>query len=68
MSRSVKEKPNPPITGVEHLNLTFWNIHGHRSKLIGNKFSDDEFLNIFRNDHIVGLAELHIDSAPNMPY
>ena len=51
---------------MDHINLTFWNIHGY-IKLIGNKFSDKEFLDTFLDTHIVGLAELHINSTPIMP-
>ena len=67
---SGRAKINPKLTiidGMEHLNFTFWNIHGYTSKIIGNKFFDDEFLGTFGQDHIVALAELHMDSAPSIP-
>ena len=68
MCLDAKRKPNPHTTaGVpNHLNVTFWNIHGHKSKLIGNKLSDNEFVETFRDDHIVGLVELHMDSTPSI--
>ena len=68
MCTGAKKNPIPLVTGgVEHLNVSFWNIHGYKSKALGNKFLDDEFVDTFRNDHIVGLAELHTDSTPVIP-
>ena len=62
-----RKKPSPhTVVDEKSLNLSFWNIHGYKSSLIGDKFSDNEFLNIFRDDHIVGLVELHTESKPSM--
>ena len=67
MCGSAKKKPTPLVKGgVEYLNVSFWNIHGHKSKVLGNKFMDDEFVGTFRDDHIVGLAELHTDMGTDM--
>ena len=50
-----------------NINLCLWNIHGHTSKLIGDKLSDLEFLHICRDSEILGLAELHTDTTLSIP-
>ena len=65
ISASKKTTPGVTVAGNQ-LKLTFWNIHGHKSKLVGDKLSDNEFLNTFRDDHIVGLVELHTDVTPSI--
>ena len=52
---------------ISKRNLCFWNIHGHTSKLIGDKLSDLEFLRICRDSEILGLAELHTDTTLSIP-
>ena len=47
-------------------NLLFWNIHGQKTRAIGNKFTDTKFLNICNKFDILGLAELHTSSTPNI--
>ena len=42
------------------INISFWNIHGFNSRLIGSKLKDTDFLKEIRNSHIVGLVETHI--------
>ena len=34
-----------------------WNIHGYNSRLIGNKFCDQEFRKNFENADLVGVTE-----------
>ena len=45
----------------------FWNIHGHRSKIIGNKLSDPEFLNLLADRDIVGIGEIHAEGEVSIP-
>ena len=49
------------------LNVSFWNIEGFKSQLIGNKLEDPEFLNVVRKADILGLAELHADTKVSIP-
>ena len=49
------------------LNVSFWNIEGYKSQLIGNKLEDPEFLNVVRKADILGLAELHADTKVSIP-
>ena len=51
-----RTKPNLPT----NLNVTFWNIQGIKSKIVGNKLADPDFLNEVKNADIIGLAETHI--------
>ena len=46
---------------------SFWNIHGHRSRYIGDKLSDPEFLNVLKGTDILGLGELHAEGTVNIP-
>ena len=48
----------------KQINLLFLDIHGQYSKLLGDKFSDDEFLKICNSYDILGLAETHTESTP----
>ena len=68
MCRSTKVKLKNPILQNEkkYFNLFFWNIHGQKSKLIGDKFSDPEFLQICQSFDILGLAELHTEATPSI--
>jgi hypothetical protein len=43
------------------LTICYWNIHGWRSKIIGNKLVDPEFLQKNSKFDIVALAELHCE-------
>ena len=52
--------------GKSICNLLFWNVHGQVTKEIGNKFLDVEFLNICKEFDILGIAELHTESKPNI--
>ena len=40
------------------LTLGYWNIHGHRSRLIGDKLCDNEFLKIIEGVDIIELGEI----------
>ena len=62
-------KLNPQLIScsIDDLNITFWNIHGQNSKLIGGKFIDSEFVKELHDAHIVGLVELHTESEPTIP-
>ena len=42
------------------MNLLSWNIHGYRSRLIGNKLLDVEFIRMLEDIDILGLTETHI--------
>ena len=43
-----------------NLNLTYWNIQGIKSKILGNKLGDPDFLAEVQNSDVIGLAETHI--------
>ena len=49
-----------------YCNMFFWNIHGQKNKIIGNKFTDIEFLNICKNVDILGIVELHTNEKPSI--
>ena len=42
------------------IQVSAWNIHGYKSKIIGNKMNDVEFLGEIKDDDIVALSETHI--------
>ena len=42
------------------LKFCSWNIHGYSSRLLGNKFEDEDFLDTFKDVDVVGLTETHI--------
>ena len=44
---------------LNNLNMSYWNIHGYKSKIIGNKLLDPDFLSEMRNSDIIGLSETH---------
>ena len=49
------------------LTICYWNIHGWRSKIIGNKLVDPEFLQKISKFDIVALAELHCEKEVSLP-
>ena len=57
------------LKGEPHrqLVLSFWNIEGYNSQLIGNKLEDPEFLNVVSKSDILGLAELHAEKELSIP-
>ena len=42
------------------IKISSWNIHGYKSKYIGNKLNDSDFLKEIKDDVIVGLVETHM--------
>ena len=44
------------------LGLCYWNVHGHKSKCVGNKLFDSEFLALLQGRDIVGIGELHAEA------
>ena len=49
------------------INCAYWNINGCKSKIVGNKLIDPEFLDVISTNDIVGLAELHCDKDVSIP-
>ena len=49
------------------LGLCYWNVHGHKSKCIGDKLCDSEFLSLLRGRDIVGIGELHAEGNVSIP-
>ena len=49
------------------LTVCYWNIHGWRSKIVGNKLVDPEFLQKISKFDIVSLAELHCENEVSLP-
>ena len=43
---------------IASLTCGYWNINGHRSKYLGDKLFDKEFLTIISDCDIVGLGEI----------
>ena len=57
----------PNIREMSSLDISFWNIHGHRSQNIGNKLNDPEFLDLLEGRDIVGIGELHAEGEVSIP-
>ena len=49
------------------LSCGFWNIHGHKSKSVGNKLCDPEFLDQLSGRDIVGIGEIHSEGVISIP-
>ena len=49
------------------IRIGFWNIHGHKSQLIGNKLSDPEFIELISDKDIIGLGEIHSQTEVSIP-
>jgi hypothetical protein len=45
---------------IDNFKISFWNLHGYKSQIIGNKLADTDFLCEIQISHVVGLAETHI--------
>ena len=45
------------------IQLSSWNIHGIKSKLLGNKLSDRDFLKEIINDDILSIVETHVHNG-----
>ena len=41
------------------IQISTWNIHGFKSKIVNNKLTDSAFLKEIENDDIVSLVETH---------
>ena len=52
---------------MSSIDISFWNIHGHRSQNIGNKLNDPEFLDLLERRDIVGIGELHAEGEVSIP-
>ena len=49
------------------LKVGYWNIHGHTSKIVGNKLNDPEFIKVVSKNDIIGLGEIHSESEVSIP-
>lgn len=47
--------------------IGFWNIHCHRSKILGDKLVDNEFLNVISDCDIIGLGEIQSHDEVSLP-
>ena len=47
---------------INVLKYAFWNINGYKSRVIGNKFINREFLQAIKECDVIRLAETHIHS------
>ena len=56
-----------PKSYQKPLVCSYWNIQGYKSKIVGNKLNDPEFLKIISGSDIVSLAELHADKEVYIP-
>ena len=56
MSRKVNA--HKTISG-KTLEFCSWNIHGYKSRQIGTKFLDQDFLEIIKNVDFLGITETH---------
>ena len=50
-------------TMINYLNFCTWNIHGHKSRQLGNKLHNVDFLNVLKDQDFVSLTETHIHDA-----
>ena len=55
------------IPSAKSIKISHWNIHGVKSKTIGDKLIDDDFLNKIRDSDIIGLTELHTKEVVSIP-
>ena len=47
-------------TNIHSLKFKFWNINGHKSKVIGKKIQSRDFLKEIEGNDVIALAETHI--------
>ena len=52
---------------MNSVGLCYWNMHGYKSKCMGNKLHDSEFLNSLVGKDILGLGELHAEDTLSIP-
>ena len=43
-----------------NLKITFWNIQGYKSRIVGEKLNDPDFISEVQKSDIIGLVETHI--------
>ena len=48
---------------IGSLQVSTWNINGYKSKILGNKLIDFDFLREIQDDDIIGLTETHINDG-----
>ena len=61
------EDPSSKNTRVSSATFGYWNINGHRSKYLGDKLIDAEFLNVINECDIIGLGELQSEEKVDIP-
>ena len=49
------------------IRIGYWNIHGHKSHVIGDKLKDLEFLEIISDRDIIGLGEIQSGEEVYVP-
>ena len=59
LGNSFKKKGTRPTSHLS-LNISFWNIHGFKSRITGNKLIDPDFLSEVQKSDIIGLGETHV--------
>jgi hypothetical protein len=59
LGNSFKKKGSRPSSHLS-LNISFWNIHGFKSRITGNKLIDPDFLSEVQKSDIIGLGETHV--------
>ena len=55
---TVGKQPGIPSKG--NLKFSYWNINGWKSRTIGNKLIDNDFLREMQHSDIISLGETHI--------
>ena len=45
----------------------YWNMHGVKSKIVGNKLANQDFLDIISQYDVIGLGELHTEEEIAIP-
>ena len=66
-----KRAPSPvsshPPAKFRDVRVSYWNIHGWKSKIIENKLVDPDFLKHIGNSEILCLSELHTRESVSIP-
>ena len=55
---------NTAISGI--LRIGIWNIHGYKSKELGNKIKQTEVIEIIKRHDIFGVVESHAESNSDL--
>ena len=50
-----------------NVKCAYWNLNGVKSKVVGEKLLDTEFLDAIAGTDILGLAELHTNEEISVP-